>query len=73
MHYEPEFAYHYRADDGREALSAGSDVRRVPRGGALYGELVTAHSAFRYGLFPDERDFIETGFRLAVSDTSAIS
>jgi serine/threonine protein kinase/formylglycine-generating enzyme required for sulfatase activity len=70
---QPEFGYPYRADDGRENQAAGSDMRRVLRGGGWYSDGVFASSAFRNGVHPGDRDFIEGGFRVALSPSSPIS
>ena len=70
---EPEFGYPYRAGDGREDLSAGSEVRRVQRGGSTCCDAVQAHSADRSDGFPDDREFVVGGFRVALSGSSPIS
>jgi formylglycine-generating enzyme required for sulfatase activity len=70
---QTEFGYPYRADDGRENQAAGPDVRRVLRGGGWYSDGIFTHSAFRSGVHPGDRDFIEGGFRVALSSSSPIS
>ena len=66
------FRYPYRADDGREDPSAGSDVRRVLRGGAWSYDYVYARAAARDALHPGYRNY-DLGFRLAVAVASPIS
>lgn len=53
--------YPYRADDGRENLTASG--KRVLRGGGWYNDLVIARCACRSDLHPDGRN-IHYGFRL---------
>lgn len=64
----PTFKYPYRAEDGREDLQAGSDLRRVLRGGASCGDQGMAHNAIRFEASPDDRDFVAAGLRLALSE-----
>jgi formylglycine-generating enzyme required for sulfatase activity len=66
---EAKFAYPYRAEDGRQDLAAGPDIRRVLRGGAWHDDQVYARAAFRAANHPDLR-YDEFGFRLASSISS---
>ncbi len=66
-----EFAYPYDAGDGREDPEASSEIRRVVRGGAWYGDLVSARSAYRHDNQPGYRN-CDIGFRL-VAVSSPIS
>jgi formylglycine-generating enzyme required for sulfatase activity len=52
---QPEFRYPYRANDGRENLGAGTDVRRVVRGGAYYYFDWCLRCATRNVMFPETR------------------
>jgi formylglycine-generating enzyme required for sulfatase activity len=68
--FEAEFRYPYRPGDSREDLSAGSDVRRVVRGGSWEaGEVPFARSAFRCPLPTDYRESGE-GLRVSLSHLS---
>jgi len=64
--------YRYRAEDGREGLDAGSEVRRVLRGGSWNDVQVSARAADRVGGHSVDRNG-EGGFRLARSVPSPIS
>jgi formylglycine-generating enzyme required for sulfatase activity len=66
---EPEYAYPYRANDGRENLVAGDGVWRVVRGGSFNDPLDRARCAYRskhYPLF----DWNNLGFRVVVSPSA---
>ena len=68
---EPKFKYPYRFDDGREDEEAGSDIRRVLRGGSFYGDDSNTRCAFRYGFNPPS-NYPNYGFRVAVSLTNRL-
>ena len=61
----PEYGYPYRADDGREDPEAGTDVRRVLRGGAWYDDRASARVAPRANSGPSY-GYYYCGFRLAL-------
>jgi formylglycine-generating enzyme required for sulfatase activity len=63
---EPEYVYPYQADDGRENLDAGDDVRRVVRGGSFLDNQRLARCAFRYWNLP-YFSWYYYGFRVVVS------
>jgi iron(II)-dependent oxidoreductase len=63
---EPEYAYPYQADDGRENLEAGDDVLRVVRGGSFDHALNHARCAYRYRYHPNSL-WNYLGFRVVVS------
>ena len=65
---EATFRYPYRAEDGRENLGAGRDVRRVLRGGGWQQDRMYSRAANRMGSRPASRDN-STGCRL-VTDAS---
>lgn len=69
---EAEVRYPYLAGDGREDLSAGSDVLRVLRGGSAHSDPVVLHSAVRHGNRPGSRSY-EAGFRVASSGSSRVT
>jgi iron(II)-dependent oxidoreductase len=63
---DPDYTYPYQADDGRENLDAGDDVRRVVRGGS-FGYLQTfARCASRSRYYPLYY-WNSYGFRVVVS------
>ncbi len=65
-----KFKYPYRADDGREDLTAGDNITRVLRGGAFhYADQDSRCAARDYG-YPNDRDQ-SIGFRLVVSRLSS--
>jgi iron(II)-dependent oxidoreductase len=61
----PHFKYPYR-NDGREALDAGSSIRRVLRGGCFSSGKLKACCTYRGSLEPDGF-WRGNGFRIAVS------
>lgn len=63
---KPTFGYPYRADDGREDLTAPDDVRRVVRGGSFYEDARRVRCAVRNWYVPDLRSD-RYGFRVVVS------
>ncbi|MFN8059106.1 MAG: SUMF1/EgtB/PvdO family nonheme iron enzyme [Vicinamibacterales bacterium] len=63
-------AYPYNADDGRENLKAGNDVRRVVRGGSFRNLVDFVRAAIRDCDSPVYRDDY-VGFRLVVSCSSS--
>ncbi len=63
---EPEYAYPYQADDGRENLDAGDDVWRVVRGGSFYNSRNDARCAYRLRNRPYYA-WSNLGFRVVVS------
>ena len=65
---EPAFHYPYVAADGREDASAGSEVRRVLRGGSWSNKRSTLRVVVRHDLFPDGR-YRGRGLRLVTSCT----
>ncbi len=65
---DPEFRYPYRVGDGRDNLAAGSEVRRVTRGGSSCCDAGQARSVWRVDNPPDNRDFTASGLRLVLSD-----
>jgi len=62
----PGYAYPYDASDGREDLTAGSDVHRVVRGGSWYYYDFLARAAYRFRFGPGSRAFY-VGFRVVRS------
>ena len=63
---KPDFGYPYDPGDGRENLQAGSDVRRVLRGGAFRDEAGLVRCACRLGDGPGGR-WGRGGFRVVAS------
>ncbi len=63
---KPDFKYPYDANDGREALEAGDEIRRVLRGGSFCNFRYGARCACRGWYGPYFRDS-NSGFRVAVS------
>ena len=64
---KPDFGYPYDPEDGREDLEAGSDVRRVLRGGAFVCGARDARCAYRYyGGYPNSH-WDNSGFRVVAS------
>jgi len=63
---QPEFAYPYDPGDGREALDAPAEVRRVLRGGSFDGDPGGCRCAYRAHNEPDLRGG-SIGFRVVVS------
>ncbi len=63
---KPDFGYPYDPGDGRENLQAGSDVRRVLRGGAFYDGARPVRCACRGRLNPDSH-WDDGGFRVVAS------
>ncbi len=63
---EPDFAYPYVADDGREDPHAPADVLRVVRGGAWNAHATQARCALRDPVAPDDRGQY-VGFRVAMT------
>lgn len=66
---KPSFKYPYEAMDGRENLDAGTDVRRVVRGGSWDDYRNFARCAGRYRNSPGYRYF-SRGFRVVVAPIS---
>jgi formylglycine-generating enzyme required for sulfatase activity len=62
--FVPDYAYPYRAQDGRESAEAGNYVMPVVRGGAYNLDHAMARAAFRIGDMPCLR-YSNNGFRLA--------
>ena len=62
----PQFKYPYRADGGREDLTAGVDIARVLRGGSFYYSQDGARCAYRSWDRPNLRYGL-SGFRVCVS------
>lgn len=62
---EPEFAYPYRSDDGREDAEAGTEVRRVLRGGTWNDDHSIARASSRDLAGPGNWNY-DYGFRLAL-------
>jgi formylglycine-generating enzyme required for sulfatase activity len=60
-----DYAYPYRADDGRENLEAGADVHRLFRGGSFADEVAQLRCAARRWYAPDHADSTR-GFRVAL-------
>jgi formylglycine-generating enzyme required for sulfatase activity len=65
----PDFAYPYRADDGREHENASDDELRVVRGGSFLNARVHLRAACRGRCEPRKRAF-DVGFRVVVSPLS---
>jgi formylglycine-generating enzyme required for sulfatase activity len=62
---KPDYGYPYLAADGREKLTAGTDVLRVLRGGSFLNNEKNVRAAIRFGYFPVSRDR-NLGFRVCV-------
>lgn len=60
---KPEFSYPYDANDGREDMRAGNDVRRVVRGGSWYDRDHNVRCAVRCRDYPNSRRDL-FGFRV---------
>jgi formylglycine-generating enzyme required for sulfatase activity len=63
--FEPDFGYLYDSEDRRDDLEAGSDDRRVLRGGGFNGTVGGVRCAFRIKLSPSYRGR-NFGFRVCV-------
>jgi formylglycine-generating enzyme required for sulfatase activity/V8-like Glu-specific endopeptidase len=63
---QPEFAYPYRHDDGRENLEAPFDVYRIMKGGAWRNTYIDGRAAKRVPSHPTIRAEVN-GFRLVCS------
>lgn len=63
---KPEFSYPYKADDGRENLTAPTDIFRVLRGGAFYDSGSSVRCAYRYDDLPS-LGYNDVGFRVVAS------
>jgi formylglycine-generating enzyme required for sulfatase activity len=63
---KPDFGYPYDPGDGREDLEAGSEVRRVLRGGAFSNGAGFVRCASRHWNLPDRRWYL-SGFRVVAS------
>jgi len=66
---KPSFKYPYDPTDGREDLEAGTDVRRVVRGGSWYFGRINARCAVRLRLSPYNW-YGSQGFRVVVAPIS---
>lgn len=66
----PSFAYPYRHDDGREAISADPSFRRVLRGGSFASNRMKTTCTYRGSLEPGGF-WRGNGFRVAVSTADA--
>lgn len=53
----PQYAYPYRAEDGREDVEATADVLRVSQGGSWYDDYASSRAACRGGGRPSYGDF----------------
>jgi formylglycine-generating enzyme required for sulfatase activity len=69
---EPSFVYPYDPQDGRENLEAGSDARRVVRGGAFGYTAAIVRCALR-GWYDPINQWNYYGFRVVVAPFSPTS
>jgi formylglycine-generating enzyme required for sulfatase activity len=67
---KPDFGYPYEANDGRENLVAGLDVKRVVRGGAFSYNDIDARCAARSDDLPNH-DYRYNSFRVVLSPSTS--
>ncbi|MBN1873608.1 MAG: SUMF1/EgtB/PvdO family nonheme iron enzyme [Anaerolineae bacterium] len=66
---QPDFGYPYDAEDGREDMTVGNNVRRVLRGVSFYNDRRVARCAARYRYSPHNH-YNSVGFRVVSSSTT---